>query len=50
MNKKTKLQAEAAFTEKSYKHRAALNGKAQAILKFDALRVRPGAGRHSRLT
>ena len=32
MNKKIKLQTEAAFAEKSYKHRATLNRKAQAIL------------------
>jgi hypothetical protein len=32
MNNKTKVEAEAAFAEKSYKRRAALNRKAQAIL------------------
>jgi predicted DNA binding CopG/RHH family protein len=32
MNNKTKVEAEAAFAERSYKRRATLNRKAQAIL------------------
>jgi len=32
MSNKTKVEAEAAFADKSYKRRAALNRKAQAIL------------------
>ena len=44
MNNKTKIEAEAAFAEKSYKRRVALNRKAQAILSGSRpVTIRPGS-------